>query len=385
MRSFSRYLLYAICYGLIAAALVSCAGKASVKCTLADAPESEVIVKLLNINQYEVLDTVKTDAAGQFLYKVDVEKAQPEFVYLFYKDTRIASLLLQKGDRVTVEADTLGSYTVSGSEESEKLMQVEKDLADFSARFIALSTRLDQTDQTSPQADTLRRQLAREYINYYRGRLRYVMSNPYSMTTIPVLFQMVGVNLPVFGQQTDAIHFSNVSDSLETLYPDSRYVKALRREADRRYRMLEMSTMLEKAEPVDYLDLDLPDVTGVKRKLSGVGAKVILLHFWDPAQPAQKMFNNDVLKPLYEKYSGKGLEIYQVAISADKAGWARTVKDQGLGWINVCDGLGTASSAVSTYNLSALPVSFILSDGQMLDERVTDAASLNRVLSRLLK
>ena len=353
MRSFSRYLLYAICYGFIAAAVVSCAGKASVKCTLADAPESEVIVKLLNINQYEVLDTVKTDAAGQFLYKVDVEKAQPEFVYLFYKDTRIASLLLQKGDRVTVEADTLGSYTVSGSEESEKLMQVEKDLADFSARFIALSTRLDQTDQTSPQADTLRRQLAREYINYYRGRLRYVMSNPYSMTTIPVLFQMVGVNLPVFGQQTDAIHFSNVSDSLETLYPDSRYVKALRREADRRYRMLEMSTMLEKAEPVDYLDLDLPDVTGVKRKLSGVGAKVILLHFWDPAQPAQKMFNNDVLKPLYEKYSGKGLEIYQVAISADKAGWARTVKDQGLGWINVCDGLGTASSAVSTYNLSA--------------------------------
>ena len=65
MRSFSRYLLYAICYGFIAAAVVSCAGKASVKCTLADAPESEVIVKLLNINQYEVLDTVKTDAAGQ--------------------------------------------------------------------------------------------------------------------------------------------------------------------------------------------------------------------------------------------------------------------------------------------------------------------------------
>ena len=63
----------------------------------------------------------------------------------------------------------------------------------------------------------------------------------------------------------------------------------------------------------------------------------------------------------------------------------RTVKDQGLGWINVCDGLGTASSAVSTYNLSALPVSFILSDGQMLDERVTDAASLRRVLDRLLK
>ena len=385
MRNFGRYVLYAACYAFIGAALVSCVGKASVKGSLPEAPDSEVTVRLLDMNRYEVLDTVRTDADGNFFCKVEVRKGQPEFVYLFYGDTKIASLLLRKGDRVTVEADTFGTYTVSGSEESEKLLQVEKDLAEFSSRFISLSAMLEAADQASPQADTLRRELAQEYVGYYRGRLKYVMSNPYSMTVVPVLFQMVGANLPVFGQQTDAIHFSNVSDSLETVYPESRYVKALRQEADRRYRMMEMSNKIRTAEQVNYLDIDQPDVRGVKRKLSEVDSKVVLLHFWDPAQPAQKMFNNDVLKPLYEKYSGKGLEIYQVAISADKAGWARTVKDQGLGWINVCDGLGTASSAVSTYNLSALPVSFILSDGQMLDERVTDAASLRRVLDRLLK
>lgn len=385
MKNSSRYLLYAVCYGFIAAVLVSCAGKASVKCTVKDAPESDIVVKLLNINQYEILDTVRTDASGRFSYKVDVAKAQPEFIYLFYDDTKIASLLLKRGDTVTVEADTLGTFTVSGSEESEKLRQVEQDLADFSGKFLALSQRLEAAVPGSEEAASLQRELAKVYVDYYRGRLKYVMSNPYSMTTIPVLFQTVGVNFPVFGQQTDAIHFDNVCDSLETLYPESRYVMALRQEADRRYRMLELSAKLQSAEEVDYLDIDMPDVNGVKRKLSDVDARVILLHFWAPDQAAQKMFNNDVLKPVYADFAGKGLEIYQVAISTDKAGWARVVKEQGLGWINVCDGLGTASPAVPAYNLTSLPASFILADGELQEDRITDAASLRRVLGRLLK
>ena len=385
MKNSSRYLLYAVCYGFIAAVLVSCAGKASVKCTVKDAPESDIVVKLLNINQYEILDTVRTDASGRFSYKVDVAKAQPEFIYLFYDDTKIASLLLKRGDTVTVEADTLGTFTVSGSEESEKLRQVEQDLADFSGKFLALSQRLEAAVPGSEEAASLQRELAKVYVDYYRGRLKYVMSNPYSMTTIPVLFQTVGVNFPVFGQQTDAIHFDNVCDSLETLYPESRYVAALRQEADRRYRMLELSAKLQSAEEVDYLDIDMPDVNGVKRKLSDVDARVILLHFWAPDQAAQKMFNNDVLKPVYADFAGKGLEIYQVAISTDKAGWARVVKEQGLGWINVCDGLGTASPAVPAYNLTSLPASFILADGELQEDRITDAASLRRVLGRLLE
>ena len=65
-------------------------------------------MKLLDINRYEVLDTVATDAAGKFSYKVDVKEGQPEFIYVFYKDTKIVSLLLEAGDNVTVEADTLG-------------------------------------------------------------------------------------------------------------------------------------------------------------------------------------------------------------------------------------------------------------------------------------
>ena len=69
--------------------MAACTPTAKIDGAIEDAPSSEVIVKLLNVNRYEVLDTVSTDASGRFSYKVDVEKGQPEFVYVFYKDTKV--------------------------------------------------------------------------------------------------------------------------------------------------------------------------------------------------------------------------------------------------------------------------------------------------------
>ena len=68
-----------------AAALLAaaCTPTAKVEMTLDSAASSEVVVKLLNVNQYEVLDTLKTDAAGKFTYKVNIEEGQPEFVYIY--------------------------------------------------------------------------------------------------------------------------------------------------------------------------------------------------------------------------------------------------------------------------------------------------------------
>ena len=365
--------------------LGACGRKAAVNGVVKDLPDGEVIVKLLDVNKYDVVDTIRTDASGSFSYKLDIEKGQPEFVYLFHGDTKIASMLLEKGDRVSVEADTLGRFTVEGSEESVRLAGVEKDFADFTAEFSAMIDSLSSLDASSSAAADLRSRAAKAYTSYYRSRVRYIMENSHSLTVVPVFYQTIGTGLPVFAQQTDAIHFNNICDSLETVYPDSKYAKALKNEAKRRSDLLKLSIRIENAPEMSYPDLDLPDVNARKVKLSGVDAKVILLHFWSSADAAQKMFNLDVLKPLYEKYHSKGLEIYQVALDADKAGWARTVKDQGLEWINVCDGPGTESASVLLYNLGTLPVSFLISDGELVDGRFSDEASLRKLLDSLLR
>ncbi len=382
MRNYRNYLVTA---AVSALAMVSCSRPAKITGTVSGLSKGDVVVKLLDMNTYKVLDTVTVDSEGKFAYKVKIEKGQPEFVYLFHGGTRLASLLLDRGECVDIKADTSGNYSVSGSAGSEKLAEVEKAYSEFSERFMDIADRLAEMENDAPEAKKLKREMASVYTEYYRDRVRYVLENSHSLTVIPVLYQTIGINLPVFGQDTDAMHFNNICDSLETVYPDSRYVKSLRSEAKRRSDMLMLAARLKSAPQLAYPDINLPDVSSRKIRLSDVDAKVVLVHFWSASDPAQKMFNQDVLKPVYRDFHSKGLEIYQVAVDADKALWARAVKDQELDWINVCDGLGLNSPVISTYNLDKLPVSFIIADGSLAEGHVADEKTLRKTLSRLLK
>ena len=379
MSRFSR--IFAIAAATVFAA--ACSNGAKVEGILDGAASSDVVVKLLNINRYEILDTVRTDAAGKFVCKVEIKEGQPEFIYLFHNDVKVASLLLEAGDKVAVEADTLGNFTVEGSEESLKLAQVEKDYADAFARMNSLADRMASASDKDNEA--LRKELGQEYVNYYRSCVRYVMNNRSSLTVVPVFFQNFGTELPVFGQTTDAILFRDAADSLEAIYPDSRYVKALRTEADRRFGYLELTSRLESADEIGYPDIELPDVQANKIKLSEVDSPVVMVYFWSAADASQKMFNLDVLKSVYDTYHKKGFEIYQVSMDVDKARWARVVKEQNLPWINVCDSRGAQSPYVLMYNLAALPATYIICDGSLVDGQVVDEKSLRRLLDDLLK
>ncbi len=379
MSKFSKSLLLIALGALLAA----CTPSARINGTLESAPSAEVIVKLLDVNRYVILDTVSTDAAGKFSYKAEIQKGQPEFIYLFHKDTKVASLLLEAGDNVEVKADTLGHYEVSGSEQSVVLAQVEKSYADALMRMDAIMAKLESAG--ADEAASLKKQLGKEYVDYYRNCVKFVLNNSKSLTAVPVLYQNFGADLPVFGQSTDAIHFRNTADSLETVYPESKYVKALRKEADRRFGYLELETRLKEAQEVGYFDVELPDINAKKVKLSEVDAKVTMLYFWNPADAAQKMFNIDILKGIYDDFSRKGFEIYQVALTPDKVEWAQVVKQQNLPWISVCDGLGANSPYIASYNIPALPAIFLIADGELVDGGLTDEKALRKLLNDLLK
>ncbi len=380
MKNFKHILLAA---GVLL--LCSCGRQtARIDGTVAQAPESDIVVKLLNINKYEILDTVRTDTSGQFSYKVKFKNTYPEFIYLFHNDKQLAALLLQGGEKAVVEADTLGNYSVLGSPESTRLMEVDRAYAEFTAKMNALSEKIDALEEGSKETEALEKERVDTYVNYYRDRTRYVLGNSKSLTAVPVLYQTFGNGMPVFSQQTDAVFFNLMCDSLETAYPGSPYVRALRAESSRRFSDLQMARKLEQAEEINYIDLEIPDVKGVKRKLSEVEGKVVLIHFWTSTNALQKMFNLEVMKPAYEAYKDKGLEIYQVAIDENKASWARIVRDQGLDWINVCDGLGEASPVIQSYYITQYPVSYLLIDNNLFLVKFSTLNELTAILKKYL-
>ena len=369
MRNCKRFFVAAA----VLAAFVSCGKNTQIEGKLQEGDGRQVVVKLLDVNRFQVLDSVKVGSGGQFSYSLDIAEGKPEFIYLFYGERQIASLLLQKGDKVKVTADTLGSYTVEGSEESVRLQLVEKEYNAFQRDIRHI---LDKEDGLPD--------ISRRYVSYYRDRVAYVVGNPHSLTVVPVLFQQVNPSFPVFSQPTDGILMRGICDSLKTVYPESRYVKALEKEAERRLSQLEVNNRLLDAEEVGFIDIALSGMDGKERKLSENLGKVTMVYFWQ-ATAGQKMFNLDSLVPIYEAYHAKGFEIYAVSLDEDKAAWASAVRNQNLPWVNVCDTRGAQSSYVFAYGVSNLPMAWFIVDGTIdQDARVSDAASLREYLRRKL-
>ena len=183
----------------VLALAVSCGKNTQISGNLHEGAGRSVIVKLLDVNRFQVLDTVKAGPSGDFSYSLNLAEGKPEFIYLFYGDRQVASLLLKKGDKVKVMTDTLGVYTVEGSEESAKLQQVESVYSAFQRDMKHI------LDRDGSSADVSRR-----YVSYYRDRVAYVVGNSHSLTVVPVLFQQVNPSFPVFSQPTDGILMRNI-------------------------------------------------------------------------------------------------------------------------------------------------------------------------------
>lgn len=370
MKSFNRILAA----GCLLAALLSCGRNTRIDGVLRDGADTQLVVKLLDVNHFQVLDTVKTGKDGAFRYALDLQEARPEFIYLFYGDRQVASLLLQKGDRVQVETDTLGAYIVRGSDESVLLQKVENAYNGFvrDMNNILLS-------EPRPNAA-----LSRRYVSYYRDRVSFVMEHSHSLTVVPVLFQQVNPNLAVFSQATDGLLMRNICDSLKLDYPESRYVKALEKEATRRIQQMELGLRMQTAGEVGFIDINLPAMDGSTQSLSQHLDKVTMVYFW-ASTAQQKMFNLDALVPLYKDFHPRGFEVYAVSLDTDKTAWATAVRNQQLPWVNVCDTRGVQSPYVATYGLTQLPMAWFLLNGEIdPSAKVSTAADIRKYLQSKL-
>ena len=362
-----------IAAAVLALALSACqGGKATVDCTVAEAPSASLTVRQLNGTTPVVLDTVKTDADGRFSYKVKVEKGNPEFIYVYKGDTRLASLLLESGEKAVVEADTLGNYSVSGSDGSALLKEGDDAFRAYVNNLFALS-----------EAGAQPSEIAKEYVRHYREAVKFVMVNNKSLAVIPVLYENIGGSTATFSGLSDALVFRSACDSLKTVYPDSKYVKALEAEAVRRENLMLISNRIKTADERAYPNLRMPSIDGTPAEIDSLDAKAILVYFWDDREATHKIFNLDVLKPVYEKYNASGLEIYAISVNPDKAAWAQVVKSQDLPWINVNDGLGTASRSLYTFNIASVPAMLILSESGM--EAASGEKQLRTKLDKLLR
>jgi len=367
---------------------VSC-GKhsANISATISGAGDKEVVLQRLDINNVVPVDTVKTNKNGFISCKIRFADNAPQFYYLSYNNRRIASMIVMPQDNITIVADTIGNYSINGSEESVLLKRLDSSLVAAQTKYNQLAIKVEEANLAKDEetAKALRQDMGRLYVKYKQSIIKQILGNPYSFSNIPALYQNFLTNLPLFAEFTDGLIFKRVYDSLVTKYPHSAYVMHLKKEADAFDRNVEMEQKLLEAGVSSFPNITLPDINSKPRELKELEGRPFILYFWGAADVNQKLFNNQ-LKDIYAAYNPKGLEIYQVSVDTDKAMWATAVKEQQLPWINVCDGASGSSKAIITYNITTVPSLFIFDkEGNMVARDIFNDAQLKSILNGICK
>ena len=372
---------------VLLALLSSCTSSSSIDINMYGGKDSTaIVVSKLAVNKLKAVDTLYLKK-GHADISLKVNENSPEFIYLESENGKRVSVLLSKGENVSVELDSNGELlNIQGSPESLLLQEVEAAQQTFRMAFDSLSVALNNAVELGDQAARTRinKELGAMYVAYKQKAIKYIYAHPKSMTLIPVIFHNVTANLPLFSEYSDAILFERVYDSLRTKFSGSPYLVSLMSEIEKRKNLLQVETFLSNAERTDFPEIILPDINSQQQHLSTLQGNVILLSFWDPQNDGMKLYNNDLI-PIYEKYHSKGFQIYQVAITSDKTDWAIYLKGKPLPWISVCDIANDNSYAAAVYNVSELPSLFLIAkDGTIVSKNIFDIKALEKEIAKLV-
>ena len=107
---------------------------------------------------------------------------------------------------------------------------------------------------------------------------------------------------------------------------------------------------------------------------------MVLLNFTAYATEFSPQLNK-LLNDIYLKYRSQGLTIYQVSLDQDNVAWREAAKN--LPWITVYDPMSVNSKNVGTYNVSGIPTTFIIRNGEIV-ERIEDATLLKAAVAKFI-
>ena len=383
-----KHIFKAAAVVLAALSVASCNNnKFTVEGQISGAKDSVLYFENVGLEGINVLDSVKLSDAGDFSFSQDANQA-PEFYRLRIAD-QIINVSIDSTETVQIKGQYPGmasNYTVSGSDNCDKIRELALKQIDLQAKAIALQSNTELgIVKANDSIQTL--------IDAYKDEVKrnYIYKEPYKAYAYFALFQAIG-NYLIFNPRNnkdDIKAFAAVATSWDTYYPHAERGQNLHNiaiEGMKNQRIVESQNAdiqvdASKVQEAGVLDIALLDNKGVQRHLTDLKGQVVLLDFHIFAMddsPARII----TLRELYNKYHAQGLEIFQVSLDPDEHFWKQ--QTAALPWISVRDEDGVNSSRLTLYNIQAVPDFFIIDRGNNLVKRAAQIKDLEAEIKALL-
>lgn len=354
---------------LAVALLASCSGNQfKVDGTITGATDTTAMVLEVSSNgMWYIVDSVKPDNDGSFA----VTSQAPEFpnIYRLRIADQAIYFPIDSLDHITVKAGLKEfgtNYTLSGSEHAEQVMKIDREAMQLAG------------GKGSPeQIKAWKHRLAQQIVSDPGGIVAYYAINKF-IDGVPVFDPLNDEDLRIVGAVANAFNNFHPNDPRTDYLVDV----LLQGQKRRRTAASEPSDTMFVTE-TSLLDIKLQDYNGKTHQLQDVAAhnRVVLLNFTMYEAEFSPVYNK-LLNDLYTKYKNNGLAIYQVSLDPDNVAWRQAA--QNLPWITVFDPMSTQSANVGNYQVSGVPTTFIIKNGDVV-ERVEDGLQLEAAVDRQMR
>ncbi len=371
----------------MAAALTlgSCSEKKfNVEGTLSEAADSMLYLENVGLEGITAIDSVKLGEDGTFSLSGEQTPA-PEFYRLRIHD-QIINLCVDSTETITIKAaypTMAGKYEVTGSDNCEKIRELTLKQMELQERCFKVNRELPGVNGR----DSLRNMIEAYKQDVTRNYIYAAPNKPYAYFA---LFQTVAGML-IFDPQTnhqDIKAFAAVATSWDQNYPDAMRTKNLHNIAIngmRNDRIAQNNTLTEavtqQLDAAGIIDITLIDNKGQQRSLSDLKGKVVLLdfHVFGMEESPKRIL---AMRELYNKFSGQGFEIYQVALDGDEHFWKQ--QTAALPWVSVRDPRGLSSPLLVSYNVGTVPDYFLIDRNSNIVLRMAQASDIESEIQKRL-
>lgn len=325
----------------------------------------KLVLEASSNGMWLVVDSVAVDKDGSFAVAADA----PEFpnIYRLRLGGQSICFPVDSLDHITVNSKLNAfatDYTLDGTDHAVQVMKIDKEALTLAG------------GKGNPQSiNAFKDKLAKEIIVDPAGIVAYYVINKY-VDDKPLFDPTDDSDLRIIGAVANSFNTFRPND------PRTQYLVNVLLQGQQRRRAASAPTDTIQANETSLIDIALDDYKGMKHSLAQVAAKhrVVLLNFTMYQGEFSPMFNK-LLNDIYKAHKASGLEIYQISLDGDNVAWLQAVRN--LPWITVYDPNSVNSLNVGYYQVTGVPTSFIIKNGEVI-ERVEDASKLQAAVARYM-
>lgn len=346
MKRLSSYLLIAVCALLALSACTEESG-VPVQGTVKNKIDGElVILESLEGQTVEVVDTISVADDGSFEFRIDHDV--PGFFRInFFRRQYVNLIVNGDEEQITINADgndPQGSPEITGSKDTDYFANLIELVGFQNQQLQEINQQAIQARMSGDNQEV--QELSEEYYEKYAYYQREKKEAIWQM--VPSLAAYYA--LSALDQEQFFSFYDSVATELKKVRPDHPTTEEL---------LSRVNAVRSLAIGSTAPEISLPNPMGDIVTLSSLKGKYVLIDFWAAWCRPCRAENPNVVR-LYKEYQDQNFEILGVSLDRTKDAWLKAIEQDGLIWKHVSDLKYFNSAAAETYQINAIPATYLI-------------------------